>query len=610
MTDYTPIEEYGLIGNLETCALVGQDGSIDWCPLPTLESSSTFSSILDVERGGHFSIRPVMPFESDQQYADRTNVLQTAFHTTSGTVTVTDFMPVFETGTHEEPEFRAIYRQITCTDGSVDLDIEFRPRFDYARADTTVETITDGVVATSDRERVFLSSPVDFRVDDGTARTTCSMSAHETEWFVFQYGAQAPTDHEECERLLAETVEYWRNWAHTCSGDGDCKFAGYGHELAVRSGLALKLLIYRDSGAIAAAPTTSLPEEIGGVRNWDYRYTWLRDSTFMVRALSALGHTREAKDYLNRFLHLSREFDPASIQPLYGLEHQTSLEEEELDHLSGYMNSRPVRVGNRAASQLQLDVYGELVLAAYQLSKSDEEIATEDWNAVRKIVEYVRNVWKREDAGIWELRRDPKHIVHSKVMCWVALDRAITIAEENDLDAPTDEWRETREEIHTTVCERGFNDDRNSFTQSFDDDTLDAACLAIPLHGFLPIDDPRVEGTIDAVLDRLLIGDGLVRRYEGGDDLPGEEGAFVLCSCWLVSCLALAGRLDEARGIYEAVTEHTSPLGLLSEEVDPDSGRLLGNYPQAFSHIGLVNSALHLKEAREDMAVQPFEDVV
>jgi GH15 family glucan-1,4-alpha-glucosidase len=609
---YKPLAEYGVIGNLETCALVGTDGSIDWCPLATLESSSVFAAILDAEKGGRFSITPAASYEGTQEYLKRTNVLRTTFETESGTVQLTDFMPVFNEGTTEEPEVRALYRQVNCTNGTVELDVEYAPRFGYARAETTIDSVAEGLFASGEIEKVFLSTPAgaDFEVDGADARTTLTLEAGDAEWFCLQYGMKAPIDPEGCEEMLERTTEYWRDWVHDCDGsDSTCPFGGYAHELVVRSELVLKLLTYRDTGAIAAAPTTSLPEDIGGVRNWDYRYSWIRDGAFTVQALTNLGHTHEAMAYLNRFLRFTRSTDPAEIKPMYTLEHDATLEEEELDHLEGYKNSRPVRIGNGAAGQIQLDVYGELVLAIYQLAKSDREIAEEDWEAVRGLVEHAAEHWDDRDAGIWELRGEPRHLVHSKVMCWVALDRGLDLARQEGFDAPEERWRAVREEIRETTLERGFDEtigEYGSFTQAFDGDALDATGLLIPLAGFVEWDDPRTQGTIEAIRTHLATDDGLVHRYKVDDGLPGEEGAFVLCSFWLVDALALSGRLEEARELFDSLVEYVGPLGLLSEEIDPETGLSLGNFPQAFSHIGLVNSALYLKQAEEGIEVQPF----
>lgn len=605
MSQYKPLADYGLIGNLETCALVGRDGAIDWCCLPRLNSSSVFAAVLDADRGGRFVVQPAGEFEAEQQYMERTNVLQTTFHTDTGTATVTDFMPLSAGNDGNQPKVRGLYREVACTDGSVDLEVAFEPRFDYARSETEVESIDDGVVATGEARRIALSSPVDLDADGDSASASYALDAHDSGWFVLEYGTRAPREPEACERLLDDTVEFWRGWTHACDGE-DCPFAGYNHDAVVRSELALKLLTYQGTSGITAAPTTSLPEVVGGVRNWDYRYNWIRDGAFTVRAFANLGDIQEAVDYLDDFLRLSREVDPSEMQPLYGLQHDSTYEETELDHLEGYRESSPVRIGNGAADQLQLGMYGELVLAIHQLSWSDREIAGDDWTAIREIVEFVREAWERPDAGIWEMRSGPKQFVHSKAMCWVAIDRAIEMAEEHGFDAPLDDWRADREAIKESVIERGFDEERNTFTQAFDDGQLDGSLLLLPLSGFLDFDDPRIQGTVESIREELTTDEGLVYRYED-DDLPGQEGTFVLCSFWLVDCLALLGEVDRAREIYDTLCGYTSPLGLVSEEIDPDSGELLGNYPQAFSHIGLVNSALYLHEAETGGAVEPFQ---
>ena len=589
MHEYAPLEEYGLVGNLETCALIDADGSVDWCPLPHLESSSVFSRILDAEDGGHFSVRPDASYESTQQYLDRTNVLRTDFQTGMGTMSVTDFMPVTEDG---DARTRALYRKVDCDSGTVDVDVAFEPRFDYARASTALTVRNDGLLAAGGDDTAFLSTSLSFDVNEDGATATATMESGDTEWFVLCYGDE-PVDPATGRRLLDETVDYWRGWAHTCSESG-CVFGGPWHDLVVRSGLTLKLLTHGETGAIAAAPTTSLPESIGGVRNWDYRYNWIRDAAFTIQGLSNLHHTEEAIEYFDWFLDLCRVDSPDEIQPLYGLHGNPDLEERELDHLAGYRDSSPVRIGNGAITQRQLDIYGELVLAIYETTR-DEGLREDDWDSIRDIVDYVCDVWSETDEGIWEVRGEPRHFVFSKVMCWVALDRGIAMATEDDFDAPLDRWRAVRDEIKATVLERGYDDDLGAFVQAFGDtETLDATALLIPVVGFLPFDDERVLGTIDVIQQQLTTEDGLVYRYDGEDGLPGEEGAFVLCTFWLVDALALTGRVEEAKATFRTVLDYVSPLGLLAEEISYEEGLQLGNFPQAFSHIGLINSALYI----------------
>jgi GH15 family glucan-1,4-alpha-glucosidase len=593
---YPSLERYGLIGNMETCGLVNDEGEIEWLPLPHVESSSVFASVLDADDGGYWRIQPTELFDSEQSYLDETNVLKTTFETASGMVRILDFMPVRDDGME-----RAVYRKVAAVEGSVELELTFKPRLDYSRGETVVESVEDGIRVTDgdgtdggrtdDEEFVFLSGGVGFEVDEATARATWSVSADESTWFVLSHEETREAVPEDCEERLRRTVEFWHDWAHSCSDV--CTFSGVAHDLAVRSGLVLKLLTHRETGAICAAPTTSLPENPGGVRNWDYRYNWIRDAAFTIQALANLGHTAEADAYLDWFLDLSHAEHPIQLQPLYGLHGDPDLTERTLDHLSGYRDSTPVRVGNAAKDQRQLDVFGELLLAIFETAEADD-FSSHDWDAIRGIVEHVCDVWDDPDAGIWEVRGGPRHFVHSKVMCWVAIDRGLRIADEWEFDAPTAEWEETRDMIRGELLERGYDDEVGSFTQSYDSKSLDATALLIPIVGFLPFDDDRVQNTIDAVRDRLEADDGLVRRYDGTDGLPGEEGTFVICSFWLVSALALSGRVGEARDVFESVCEHASPLGLFAEEIDPESGRLLGNYPQAFSHVGLVNAALYL----------------
>lgn len=599
---YKPLEEYGVIGNLETVALVGRDGAIDWCCFPHVESSSLFARILDRRRGGHFTIQPAQSFEATQQYVDRTNVLQTHFQTAAGQATVTDFMPIPEaTQVDGESAHQAIYRKVTCDSGQIDLTVEFEPRFEYARTAPTIEQARHGVVATGNEEVAHLSSSVPFRVSSHAASASFTLTQGKTRWFVLGYEHELPNQPAVHQQVLNDVVNYWRNWAHQCSNTDECPISGPWHEVAVRSALTLKLLIHRETGAICAAPTTSLPEEIGGVRNWDYRYNWIRDATFTVQALAELEHLKETKDYFSLCLtHCSRGA-PADIQPVYGLHGNDDIDERTLDHLSGYRHSTPVRIGNAAHAQRQLDIYGELIVGIYETTRYGETITEQDWAVMRDCINYVCETWQEPDVGIWEIRDASQQFVYSKVMCWAALDRGLKIVDETDFEGPVERWNKARRAIKEAVVEQGYSDTVNSFVRSFEtQNELDAATLRIPVVGFLPPNDPRVQGTIDAILDRLTIADGLVNRYEGDDGLPGEEGAFVVCSFWLVNALALSGRTEEAMTLFQNVCEYISPLGLLAEEIDPDTGAQRGNFPQAFSHIGLINSALSLGNADVD----------
>ncbi|NUB91314.1 glycoside hydrolase family 15 protein [Haloterrigena sp. SYSU A121-1] len=598
---YKPLEEYGAIGDGNTVALVGRDGSIDWCSFPHVESPSVFAAILDADRGGHFAVRPTQSFESVQQYRDRTNVLETTFRTAGGSATVTDFMPVAEaTESVTDDRSPTVYRKLGCEDGSLELAVAFEPRFDYARDVPDVELTNEGVVAGDDDKRVIVSSdvPLEPSADGHAADATVTLEAGETRWLVLSYGEAVPHEPSCHQKTLADTVEYWREWTHDCDGT-DCPVGGPWHDLAVRSSLVLKLLLHRESGAVCAAPTTSLPEDLGGVRNWDYRFNWIRDAAFTVRVLSELGHLEEARSYFELCLDHCRGHDPESVPPVYGLHGEAVSDETVLDHLSGYEGSAPVRIGNAAKNQHQLDVYGELILAIYESIRYGEPMTYDDWSVMRDLIDYVCEGWDEPDAGIWEVRSDYEQFVYSKVMCWTALDRGIELAETaDDLSAPIARWRTCRDDVRRAILERGYSEEADSFVRSFgDEEVLDASNLLVPIVGFLPPDDARVQGTIDATIERLTTDDGLVRRYEGDDGLPGEASPFVVCSFWLVSALALSGRIDEARARFEAILDHASPLGLLAEGIDPDSGEQRGNTPQAYSHIGLLNSALYLAAA-------------
>jgi GH15 family glucan-1,4-alpha-glucosidase len=417
---------------------------------------------------------------------------------------------------------------------------------------------------------------------------------------VLRYGDHTPLRPEECESLLHRTTRYWADWAHDCQLDR-CVFRGPWHDHVVRSGLVLKLLSHPETGAIAAAPTTSLPEVIGGVRNWDYRFAWIRDASFTVQALHTVGHVQEALHYFQWLRDIAHKHTDSGahgdIRIMYGLHGQLDLEEQVLNHMSGYRDSAPVRIGNAAVNQRQLDVYGELINAFHDTRRYGEEISQEDWHFIRIIADHVCQIWNTEDSGIWEVRGGPRHFTYSKLMCWVALDRSIELAEKGGFEAPLQRWTGTREEIRQAILERGFNQKQNSFVQSFGSQALDATSLLIPVVGFLPPDDTQVQRTIEATLQHLTVN-GLVHRYLGDDGLPGQEGAFVLCTFWLVDALILSGQVEKAEELFLNALHYISPLGLFAEEIDPESGHQLGNYPQALSHIGLMNSALRLGWAR------------
>jgi len=604
---YRPTSEYGAVGNDDRCALVGSDGAVDWCCFPTVDSPSVFGRLLDAERGGHFSVAPTDSYDSDQSYLTRTNVLETTFRTDSGRATLVDFMPAGRAD-HDAEAQHELFRHLRCETGQLTVEIDFKPRLDYGRADTRVEEESPGIVARGDGDTLNLQvhGPVSLRPTDGRAVGTVTLRAGDSVWFVVQYDHARPTPPAACQRIQAETAAYWRQYASTLESHasdvvGDDPWL----DDVVRSGLVLKLLTNYDTGAVYAAPTTSLPEVFGGRRNWDYRYNWIRDANFAVQALANLGDSDAAGGYYEWLLDVCHD-DPAEIQPLYGAHGETDLPEYFLDHFDGYRFSEPVRVGNLAADQRQLDAYGILVQGLYEAVRRGRDLSEADWQWVRRVVDHVCDVWDEPDSGIWEFRVEPRHYVHSKLLCWVALDRGIELAARRDGDTDIDRWAAERAAVRDAIEDRGYSEAAGSFVQHFDtDETLDASTLLIPLYEFLPPDDDRVQATLDAVVDGLLTDDGLVRRAKGPDVPPAGRGAFLFCSFWLVDALVLAGRVDEARDRFTAVLDHVDSPALLPERIDPATGEFLGNYPQAFSHTGLVNSAIYLGSVDDDGTLPP-----
>ncbi|MEY7849847.1 glycoside hydrolase family 15 protein [Natrarchaeobius sp. A-rgal3] len=644
---FLPIDAYGLIGNDDRCALVGHDGSIDWCCFPHLESPSVFAAILDPEDGGQFAVRPSGEYDGTHEYVERTNVLETTFETDGGTATLTDFMPVsgpsairesttddseHERGSTDQFAQQAIYRKVEAVSGTVELEVVFEPRFDYARSATTLDRDDRGdvVAIAGEREgdgggleaapeddrmrdhepgRLYLHTDVDLEIDaaETVASTTLSIEAGESCWLCLQYGGPNRRSEGEYEQSHDDTVDYWRTWLENCeeSATDVFSFDDEYQEILVRSALVLKLLIHDETGSIPAAPTTSLPEEIGGELNWDYRYNWIRDAKFTIQALHSVGQSTEAHRYFEWFREIGHE-TPAEIQPLYGLHEETNLEEEHLEHLSGYRDSKPVRIGNAAADQEQLDIYGTIVQGIYETVRYENGLSDYDWESTRALADYVCERWEDRDKGIWEFRDLHEHFLHSKLLCWVAIDRAIRLAEEYDREAPVDRWERERDAVREAIEERGYDEERESFVQYFGaEEALDATALLIPLYDFLPPDDDRVQNTIDTILEELTTDDGLVFRFADSPARPKEPGGFVICTCWLVDALVLSGRLEEATDVFESLLEHASSLGLYSEMIHADDGTFLGNFPQAFSHIGLLNSAIYLASATDAEELPP-----
>jgi len=598
---YGPIRDYGLIGDAHTAALVSSDGSIDWLCWPRFDSPAVFCRLLDKDKGGHFRVGPAeRRAAASRAYVEGTNVLATVFSTDGGRFRLTDLMPVERLNRrHEGEDIASHYRVVRLVEGlsgEAEVEVSFRPTFDYARAEAAFQPYDGGIVARGGREALALSCPAAFREDaSGGVAARFKVAAGQRAWVALTYfagddAASVSPPEFDADLELEQTLEYWREWSETCTYKGP-----YEH-LVRRSALVLKLLTYEPTGALVAAPTTSLPEELGGVRNWDYRFTWLRDSSLILYALQLLGYHEEATDF---FEWLDRLCIPCGneLQIMYRIDGGSHLPERTLEHLEGYRGSRPVRVGNGAFDQKQLDIYGEVIDAAYLYhERARRHVRPELWDTLRHLADQTVERWREPDHGIWEVRGGPRHFLYSKLLCWVALDRVVRMAAPDGLPGDVSLWERTREEIRAAILEEGYDEKAGAFTQAFGDEALDACALVIPQVGFLPATDPRVVSTVERIRERLT-SHGLVYRYLSDDGLPGGEATFALCSFWLVDCLAEAGRVDEARSLFERIVGYANDLGLLAEEIDPVSGELLGNYPQGFTHLGLIRSALHIAKA-------------
>lgn len=601
-TPYRPIGDYALIGDGHTASLVAVDGSIDWCCCPQFDSPALFCRLLDARIGGWCRIGPAGRFSAARAYRGDTNVLTTTFDAPGGRWQVTDFMTMQESGigkqhpAHADSSHR-IFRLIEGLEGDTEAVVEFRPTFDFARARTRIDITSDGACAYSDCESMAIRSPVALRIDErGAARARWSLRGGQRLWFVVEYRpttAPSAKPMVDSEAQLRQTIEYWSRWSARCSYEGPC------HPLVRRSALTLKLLTFAPTGAIIAAPTTSLPEQLGGVRNWDYRYTWLRDAALTLYALQSIGYHEEADAFfgwLERLCLCCSE----GLQIVYTIDAETDFAERTLDPLEGYRGSRPVRIGNAAFMQRQLDAYGEVLDAAHlHVGMDRHPLSADTWTVLHHFADIAAARWRELDQGIWEVRGPPQPFLYSKLMCWVALDRAIKISESTGLPADIPHWSRTREEIRSALLNRGYNAEIGAFTQALGAPVLDASALALPLVGFLPASDARVQSTVDRIRERLT-SNGFVYRYftrETDDGLPGDEGAFVLCSFWLVDNLALGGRINEARELFERIVGYANDVGLLAEEIDPNSGDLLGNFPQGFTHLGLIRAALSIAKA-------------
>jgi GH15 family glucan-1,4-alpha-glucosidase len=590
------IEDYALIGDCETAALVARDGSIDWLCWPRFDSCACFAALLGTPEHGRWLIAPAaQPARVSRSYVEDTLVLETTFATGDGEVALVDFMP--PRGEEDGRDLSDLVRLVVGKRGAVEMRMELILRFDYGSAVPWVEQLPDGsgITAVAGPDRVVLHTPVKLRGE--SKHTVAEFLVHEGEVIPFVLTHQA--SHLEIPaavdalRSRDETLRFWRNWSSHCSYGGR-------YSAAVRRSLVtLKALTYRPTGGIVAAPTTSLPEKLGGVRNWDYRYCWLRDATLTLIALMQTGYYHEAEEW-RRWLLRAAAGSPEQTQIMYGIAGERRLLEWEIPWLPGYENSKPVRVGNAAADQLQLDVYGEVMDALYQGRQGKLEHDKTAWGLQLALARHLEKAWRDPDQGIWETRGGRQHFTFSKVMCWVAFDRALkSLEKEHPGSELCDRWRRVRQEIHQDVCRNGFDAAQNSFVQAYGSRQLDASLLLMPCVGFLPSDDPRVIGTV-AAIQRRLLDDGFVRRYdtaETDDGLPPEEGAFLACSFWLVDNLVLQGKHDDATALFERLLALCNDVGLLAEEYDTGARRQVGNFPQAFSHIALINSALNLTRA-------------
>ena len=580
------IEDYAVIGDCKTAALVGSDGSIDWLCWPRFDSAACFAALLGTPENGRWLIAPTLaPLAVKRRYRPGTLVLETEFQTDTGCAAIVDFMP--------PADGADLVRIVMGRSGRVDFRTEYVARFNYGATVPWLRRLYDGAIsAVAGPERLVLRSQIPLYGEDLKTVGDFTVEEGQSVAFVLSYGAsfQSPPGAVDPLELLERTETFWREWSDRCPDVGSWT------EAVKRSLITLKALTYAPTGGIVAAATTSLPEQLGGVRNWDYRYCWLRDATFTILALMKLGYHDEARAWRDWFVRAIAG-SPHQVQIMYGVGGERWLPELLLPWLPGYASSSPVRIGNAASDQMQIDVFGEIADAMFQAYKAGME-PLERGRALRPLIlEYLAEAWRQPDEGIWEVRGGPQHFVHSKVMAWVAFDRAAHEVGEKAFHEPGQRWREIADEIHAEVCERGFDRDLNSFVQAYGSRRLDASLLLIPLVGFLPAGDPRIQGTLKAIENKLLFNDEFVLRCEtdnSSDGLPPGEGAFLACSFWLADNYILQGRYEDAKRLFERLLARCNDVGLLAEELDPASGRMLGNFPQAYSHVGLINCALNL----------------
>jgi GH15 family glucan-1,4-alpha-glucosidase len=585
------IEDYALIGDLQTAALVSREGSVDWCCFPRFDSGACFAAMLGEPENGRWLLAPATTTRAtSRRYRHDTLVLESIYETEDGSVRAIDFMP---------PRGHApdIVRIVEGLSGSVRMRFELVIRFDFGHIVPWVRRVDDALVAVAGPDALCLWSPVETHGEGMTTVAEFTLEQGDRVGFVLTWfpSHEPLPEAVDAEAALRDTEEYWLNWAGTLLSDGDY------HAEINESLVVLKAMTYAPTGGIVAAPTTSLPESIGGARNWDYRFCWLRDATLTLLAMLKAGSRDEAVTW-SQWLLRAVAGDPADIQIMYGLGGERRLDERVLGWLSGYEGSGPVRVGNAASQQLQLDVYGEILDAIYQLRVDGAPPDDNIWSLMKKLLEWLENGWRREDTSIWEVRGPLRHFTHSKVMAWVAFDRAVRSHDELGLDGPVERWRVLREEIHADVVTHAWSERKQAFTQSYGSEDLDASILLMPHLGFMPATDDRFRSTVDAIR-RELVMDGLVIRYRPRDDgavdgLPYGEGVFLPCSFWLADVLALQGDVDGGRELFERLLDLRNDVGLLSEEYDPRAGRMLGNFPQAFTHLAVINTAFVLREGR------------
>jgi len=604
-----PIGDYALLSDCRSAALVSKAGSVDWLCFPRFDAPAVFARILDPD-GGHFTIRPAGDFEASRAYVDQTMVLKTTFRAKTGTAVLTDAMAV---GPHDRGHDLGaespgvLLRRLECTAGDMEVDVPYAPRPEYGLIEPVLEAVTGGIAAHGGASRLLLSGPAGVQIAGATATVHLRLVAGQAVSFALQRGQlseppSAAWDADEIAARLQGTLEGWRTWSALHQ-----TYEGPWRDLVHHSGRVLQALTFQPTGAIVAAPTTSLPEAIGGERNWDYRYTWVRDASLTMEALWVAACPFEASKFF-AFLadaaasQLQRGKD---LQIMYGVGGEHDLSERELAHLAGWRASRPVRVGNGAWTQRQLDVYGELLSAAQRLAPELGELDVITQQFLAAAADTAASRWKEKDQGIWEIRGEPRDFLYSKLMCWVALDRAIAVAPQLGAEDRAEAWAGARDEIRAAILEHGWNEQAGAFTQAFGSEDLDASSLMLATTGFLPGDDPRIKATIDATAARLTDQRGLVYRYLAHDGLAGQEGTFLLCTFWLAQVQALAGQVDQATATFERAVAAINDVGLLAEEVDPGSGEMLGNFPQAFSHIGLINAAWAIAQAQERAANPP-----